>query len=139
MSKSKEIKHTAEPWDILISPCGYNVVKVINDHKVINIFWGAWSEQISKQLEQEESIRRAIACVNALAGLNPEAVGELIEDIKDLHSICKIIDGRLDIERIKALKKDSYILGAIHPDLKDRMEKIKDALSAVTSQPSKGE
>ena len=68
-----DTKHTKEPWVVRekfdSSGCGYDG-------------WGI-EDVVAPMNHKEADMRRAVACVNALADLNPEAIPDAIEWIQD--------------------------------------------------------
>ena len=68
-------KHTPEPWAVE-TELNHHIVS--SDGKYI-VFFG-W-EQFPENYEANRA--RIIACVNALAGLNPEAVPNVVEALRE--------------------------------------------------------
>jgi hypothetical protein len=63
-------KHTPEPWKLLEDMPTWPQASTLAEprHAVMNL----------------DDYRRAVACVNALAGLNPEAVPDVVAALRDM-------------------------------------------------------
>ena len=74
------IKHTPEPWK-----AHKNLIQGADGRWIAELEDMDWDVDVS-------NARRAVACVNAMAGLDPEAVRELVEAVEkyteDLLSAC---------------------------------------------------
>jgi len=71
------MSHTKEPWYVV----GYSEEAVIEMPE---------GEEIIFPYENDKEkwlgvARRIVACVNALQGLNPEAVGDVVEALREAH------------------------------------------------------
>jgi hypothetical protein len=69
-----EAKHTPEPWRAPAKPGAYG----FRDYTIFDDV-GADREVCLAEGLTEADAARIVACVNALAGMNPEAVAELVE------------------------------------------------------------
>ena len=81
-------EHTKEPWYIRTSahvhPGGNtSCLEIVGDNGAA-VTCGEWEGGIPP--EREANAERIVACVNALAGYEPGAVGELVAAAKDAHA-----------------------------------------------------
>lgn len=86
-------KHTKEPWEVIGRQvarkpfCRVSIAKVVFDHveecrEYVADFTGVSTDAGIEKTEANAA--RAVACVNALLGLNPEAVGEAVEALEKI-------------------------------------------------------
>ena len=80
-------KHTPEPWGVWLNPDGGNLEMITDDGLARHIVY-----VVGNTHEAKANGRRIVACVNACAGINPEAVPNLLEAAKDF--IYKVDEGR---------------------------------------------
>ena len=77
--------HTKEPWRIY----KHSAAHVENENGRGVCSTGGYADNFSNGAfhdENEANARRIVACVNALAGYNPDAVAEVIEALKIMAS-----------------------------------------------------
>ena len=69
--------HTPEPWSQM--GCG-----IYANKRLIACFGDDDDSGISAEIEQIATTKRAVDCVNACAGINPEAVKDLVAELESL-------------------------------------------------------
>lgn len=103
MSNQKQVKqkHTPEPWGLagryepeseIVGSDGYEVAEVAEmaispswQAENPDVHWGCYEGESFVERSDDEvaaNAARIVACVNALAGLNPEAVRDVVEALK---------------------------------------------------------
>jgi len=97
-------EHTKEPWLVYSRPEEYVIAnnEVDDDYRVIALMRPRHSNEIA-------NAARIVACVNACAGLNPEAVPASVSIVRSIHSILERyfegnINGWDDQEILHSLK-----------------------------------
>ena len=70
-------RHTPEPWGVWLNPDGCNRGMITDDALARHIVY-----VVGNTHEAKANGRRIVACVNACAGINPEAVPKLLEALK---------------------------------------------------------
>lgn len=71
-------EHSKEPWKRLP---GNNHEHIIDANGTQIAWWHTYTDDLPRILHTKNATRLC-ACVNALAGLNPEHVGELVEGVE---------------------------------------------------------
>lgn len=103
-----ENKHTQEPWE----NCGGAICKVTKKENEVDF------EVIVDPAKNQEDTRRIVACVNACAGINTEALEHRVHLLKaeddQIATLTKQRDELLSaLERIAAGPGDNRLLTAI--------------------------
>jgi len=76
--------HTKEPWVATNIPMSGRIVCVVPHEDSQANDWFILVP--GKRGSTEDDARRIVACVNALAGMNPGAVGDVVEAFQELYS-----------------------------------------------------
>lgn len=84
-------KHTLEPWDVYWMTTGYgyggprHVYVLGQEERVAKVLSMRRVGQTnpSSRASVDANAERIVACVNALAGLNPEGMRELVEAVRE--------------------------------------------------------
>lgn len=90
-----EQKWTPEPWVATTAgPVmrGYSQGDAIASVEHSTLIAGCFSDVKGGPEVATANAQRAVACVNALAGINPEAVPALIEALQELYAGCVSLD-----------------------------------------------
>jgi len=126
--KGGEMKHTPEPWD-----CGPPSKDMVDN--------GYWIRSIPEKIDVADTLlqkgidskanaERIISCVNALAGLEPEAVRKSIELITN---ICEIM--KQQHQKDQKGKGDKYLSVYYRACLENAERFLRIALKKLTQNP----
>lgn len=86
--------HTKEPWrfDGDWSRLPSIVAGDVREKVIATVTKAGFPERNSRTPEQEANARRIVDCVNALAGMNPVALGALIEAAEGLAKTAEVAE-----------------------------------------------
>ena len=99
-------KHTPEPWGVWLNPDGCNRGMITDDALARHIVY-----VVGNTHEAKANGRRIIACVNACAGINPEAVPELLEALKRAEYLVRL----LTVEQVMQAGNAAVDASGLHP------------------------
>lgn len=75
-----EPKHTPGPWKYYFNPHDANNIQIFRDEKPLHVAWVCDSTEANTQ--------RIVDCVNTCEGINPKAVPEMLEALKQAIMKC---------------------------------------------------
>ena len=85
-------KHTKEPWRVIkIGSSEHPVVRA--EELDICDCWDHGNNMVPGKLEGEANAQRIVDCVNALEGLNPAAIKEVVKALENLVEVCPCQNG----------------------------------------------
>lgn len=120
-------KHTAEPWEILTPPS--NEVYIASEATGQMVAMLEYDEERPPEDgEVEANAARIVACVNALAGLNPEAVAWVVKQLE----VCSLM---LAFEAKSHAESGDPRRAACAPPLRGQADAARAALAALWAKP----